>query len=190
MDSKQLTTFFLRDQPRGSDRARVGQIVRDTGKFNEEEVEIALELFDACLNQGADSGYLFLFADAPDSGTGGGDSFLAEPVPSNRASARSEEILGFACYGKISGTQSSFDLYWVAVDPMFQGLGIGKRLIQGVEQQVLAEGGGQIYVDTSGRPDYQPTRRFYASMGYSVVGELPDFYAEGDPKLIYCKKLL
>ena len=46
-----------------------------------------------------------------------------------------------------------------------------------------------MYVDTSTRPDYLPTRRFYERNGYTLAASLPDFYDTGDGKAIYCKVL-
>jgi ribosomal protein S18 acetylase RimI-like enzyme len=174
MDDQSLNQIELRYQPRAGDRPMVERIVRRTGKFNEEEIGVALELLDAALEQGASSGYEFVFAQPQ---LAGGKRLPERP------------ILGYACFGKIPGTERSFDLYWVVVDPAVQGLGIGKRLLLSVEQQVLARRGSQLYIETSARPDYRGTRKFYAASGYSVVAELSDFYAPGDHKVIYHKKL-
>jgi len=36
-------------------------------------------------------------------------------------------LVGYACYGPIAGTKSSYDLYWIAVHPELQGRGLGQR---------------------------------------------------------------
>ena len=46
-----------------------------------------------------------------------------------------------------------------------------------------------IAVDTSGRPDYTPTRDFYLARGYLAVARVPDFYAPGDDQVIFTKLL-
>jgi hypothetical protein len=46
-----------------------------------------------------------------------------------------------------------------------------------------------MYVDTSGRAQYAPTRAFYEHMGYERAAVLEDFYAPGDAKVIYSKIL-
>jgi hypothetical protein len=46
-----------------------------------------------------------------------------------------------------------------------------------------------VYVETSGRRDYAPTRAFYERAGYRPEARLADFYAPGDDKWIYVKPL-
>ncbi|MGH7286410.1 MAG: hypothetical protein ACREI8_00100, partial [Myxococcota bacterium] len=46
-----------------------------------------------------------------------------------------------------------------------------------------------VYVETSGRRDYEPTRAFYERAGYVAEARLADFYAPGDDKIVYVKAL-
>ena len=52
-----------------------------------------------------------------------------------------------------------------------------------------ALGGRRLYVDTSTSEKYAPTRAFYRGAGYSVAAEMPDFFRDGDGKVIFMKKL-
>jgi hypothetical protein len=58
-----------------------------------------------------------------------------------------------------------------------------------VEGDVAARSGKKIWIDTSSRPLYEPTRQFYLKMGYEKVAELPDFYALNDSKVIFLKRI-
>jgi len=147
------------------DPAAIERLVAATGFFSPGEVAIARELADAAAAQGPASGYEFLLADGP-----GG-------------------LAGYACFGRIPGTDSSFDLYWIAVAPGIQGQGIGRRLVGETEAAIRALAGTRLYVDTSSRPQYAPTRRFYTACGYVIAAELPDFYRPGDGKVIFLKVL-
>jgi D-alanine-D-alanine ligase len=160
-----VAALRLRDRVGGGDVGAVERLVRATGAFSAEEVAIAAELVEARLRQGSASGYEFLFADGE------------------------RELLGYSCYGPIGGTRASYDLYWIAVAPGRQGCGLGSRLLSLTEARIAAAGGRRVYVDTSGRPDYERTRRFYARVGYVLEATLLDFYAPGDSKLIYRKVL-
>jgi ribosomal protein S18 acetylase RimI-like enzyme len=75
----------------------------------------------------------------------------------------------------------------VSVDARRSGL--GTWILRETERRVLAMGGAQLYVDTSGRDDYAGTRAFYARAGYVELARLPSFYAPADDKVIYCKTL-
>jgi ribosomal protein S18 acetylase RimI-like enzyme len=155
----------LRREPHSGDPERVRQIVEETGFFRPEEVAIAVELVEERLAKGAASGYRFVFADR------GGDT------------------IGYACFGPVPLTVASYDLYWIAVRPGGQGRGVGRALLAACEEDVRRAGGRRIYVDTSTRPQYLPTRAFYRRTGYDLAAELADFYAPGDGKAIFCKEL-
>jgi GNAT superfamily N-acetyltransferase len=94
---------------------------------------------------------------------------------------------GYACFGPIACTMASCDLYWVAVDPRFQRHGIGRLLMAAIESRIADAGGTRIYIDTSGRAQYAPTRAFYERNGFRCDARLNDFYAVGDERLIYAK---
>jgi D-alanine-D-alanine ligase len=155
----------LRREVLPEDLAAVRRIVLSTGLFRAQEVEVAVELVQETLSRGAASGYQFLFVE------------------------RQGRTIGYACYGPIACTASSFDLYWIAVEKGFQGYGIGRILISKVEEQILQEGARRLYVETSSRPDYEPTLRFYLRQGYLRQASLENFYSEGDHKLILVKEL-
>jgi ribosomal protein S18 acetylase RimI-like enzyme len=99
-------------------------------------------------------------------------------------------LCAYACYGRIPLTQASYDLYWIAVAPDEQRRGLGREVLQKAEAAALAEGAVTMYVDTSGRPQYTSTRHFYERTNYVVAAQFPDFYAPGDDKIIYSKRLI
>jgi len=41
-------------------------------------------------------------------------------------------------------TQGAFDLYWISVDPNFQGRGIGSKLLNFLEEVVREKGGRMV----------------------------------------------
>lgn len=155
----------LRDAVRHADTDSVRAIVASTGFFAPHEIDTAVELVQEHLQRGAASGYHFIFADTDN-----------EPI-------------GYACYGPIACTVGSFDLYWIAVRAAFRGHGLGRRLLREAERRVAAAGGRRLYIETSSRPLYEPTRRFYERCGYRAEAHLSDFYSPGDAKVIYVRPL-
>jgi ribosomal protein S18 acetylase RimI-like enzyme len=143
----------------------VGDIVKSTGFFNHEEVEIAVELVEERLAKGEWSGYHFLFAEI-----------------NGKAAA-------YSCYGPIHGTQSSYDLYWIVTHTDFRGQGIGKLLLAETERRIAQAGGKGIYAETASKPQYEPTRIFYDNCGYTLEARLKQFYADDDDKLFYVKRV-
>lgn len=169
-------SITLREEPRPSDAEAVRRIVASTGFFHDFEVDVAVELVAERLAKGVASEYYFLFADDASGST-----------------------IGYACFGPIACTVGSFDLYWVAVDAAHRGRGLGARLMREAERRMAeglpAPGGGtiakgrRVYVETSSRDLYAPTRAFYVRCGYTQEARLRDFYAPGDDKVVYVRAI-
>ncbi len=144
-------------------RARLEGLTTATGFFRREEVATALELLDDSL--AGDPDYRFLGAYAGD------------------------ELLGYACWGPTPGTEGTYDLYWIVVDPAWQGKGVGTLLLRAVEAKLVAEGCRLIVVETSSRAGYAPTRGFYELRGYAAAARVPGYYAPDDDLIVYLKDL-
>lgn len=142
-------------------RSQLEEIVRATGVFSEEEVGVALELFDAA--QKADYEFIGAF-DA-------------------------DRLVGYACFGATPSTDRTYDLYWIAVHPNTQRGGVGAALMSEVERQLEERRARMLVIDTSSRDDYAPTRRFYHKGGYEEGARLRDFYAPGDDRVVLTKRL-
>ena len=97
--------------------------------------------------------------------------------------------MGYACFGPHPLTQGTYDLYWIAVDPVAQGHGIGHALLARVEAEVQARGGRLLLIETSSTPAYASARRLYETSGYRCEAIIHDFYAPGDDLLIFSKDL-
>ena len=98
-------------------------------------------------------------------------------------------LAGYSCYGRIPCSEVSWDLYWIAVAPEQQGSGLGRRILDLTEQRIAAAGGLAVYAETSGRGQYAPTRAFYERCGYATGAVFADFYAAGDAKHVFVKRL-
>ena len=99
-------------------------------------------------------------------------------------------VVGYTCFGSIPLTSGAFDLYWIAVAPDHHAHGVGRALLRRTEEIVAAQGGRLVVVETSSRPDYDRTRRFYEhTAGYETGARLRDFYKPGEDKVVYVKYL-
>jgi ribosomal protein S18 acetylase RimI-like enzyme len=147
-----------------ADRRRIEEISRAVGLFREDEIAVALEVFDGAAGGDPRNTYSMLGADL--------DGNLA----------------GWICWGPTPCTLGTYDLYWMAVDPALQGYGIGTALLVEMERRI-ASVARLIVVETAGRADYAPTRAFYQARGYSLVAAIPDFYASGDDQVVFVKRV-
>jgi ribosomal protein S18 acetylase RimI-like enzyme len=131
---------------------RVREIVVSSGFFSEAEIEVAVELVQERLNKGVESGYYFLFAE------------------------QNQKVAGYSCFGPIPCTVESYDIYWIAVQQELRRSGLGVDILKNVEERIRQMGGKRIYVETSSRQQYRPTRSFYRRCGYRKEATLENFY--------------
>jgi ribosomal protein S18 acetylase RimI-like enzyme len=73
--------------------------------------------------------------------------------------------------------------------PEFQGEGGGSQLLGEVERRLRQREARLLVVETSSREDYAPTRHFYEAHDYDRAASLADYYAPGDHRVIYTKRL-
>ena len=173
-------------------RSRIAEILRSTGNFREEEVDVALELFD---DSAVDSDYTFVGAVTGDWGLGTGDwgenaasdEFAVSPGPPSPVP--SPQLIGFACFGPAMDTDRTYDLYWIAVDRAAQGTGCGSVLLGEVERRLEALHARMLVIETSSRSDYTATRGFYLKRGYVEAARVREFYAPEDDRIILTKRL-
>jgi ribosomal protein S18 acetylase RimI-like enzyme len=148
------------------DRMRLQSILISTRAFTEAEIAVAMELIDIVLKNPSQGDYkIKCMVDD-----------LNRPV-------------GYICYGPVPMTEKTFDLYWIAVAPEFQGKGIGSKLLEVLEERVRTLGGRMILADTSSIAAYEKTRDFYKRTGFREVARIPDYYSVGNDRITYCKKI-
>lgn len=157
--------IFFRHEVNENDIPAIGKILSLTGFFYQEEIDIALELALDSLKYRNESSYHFIMADIKG------------------------RLAGYTCYGEIPCTFGSYDLYWIAVHPDFQRMGIGEKLLDETEKTALSMGCRRMYIETSARQLYEPTQKFYTNCRYEQEAFLKDYYNPGDGKLIYVKAL-
>jgi len=148
-----------------TDRAPLHEALVTCGAFSEEEVVVALEVLDDGLKGGLDGDYPHLV-------------FEKDGV-----------VLGYVAVGRTPMTEATWHLYWICVHPAAQGMGAGQALQAAAEAFVAEHGGERIVLETSGRPDYERTRRFYLAADYTECGRITDFYKPGDDCVTYVKRV-
>jgi ribosomal protein S18 acetylase RimI-like enzyme len=149
-----------------ADGPQIQSIAARAGVFSQEEVDSVSVMWTEYLTLGIEgSGYHFIVY------------------------REANQVLGFAIYGPRDLTDGVFDLYWVAVDPAARCNGIGRSLLTTCEDAAREMGGRMLIAETSGTPLYEPTRKFYFSVGYENEACIKDFYTIGDDLRIFIKRL-
>lgn len=96
---------------------------------------------------------------------------------------------GWVYFSPDSKADRVWELWWIGVSPARHGQGIGDELLRFVESHVRDAGGRLLLIETSSLPELERTRQFYAKRGYAECGLVPDFYADGDGKVIFAKRM-
>jgi len=135
----------------------------NTQVFTNEEIDVALELIDHALNNQNQKDYqIYTYKE-------------------------NKKLIGYYCIGPTPLTSGTFDLYWIAVEPNSHNRGIGKMLLKHAEDMVKSQGGRLIIAETSSRPKYEKTRKFYLSNKYEELARIKDYYQIDDDLVIYGK---
>ena len=148
------------------DREKLQTMLRETRMFHPEEIAVAMDLIDIALKDPNQKDYRIYCA------------VNGQGHPA-----------GFICFGPIPITRGAFDLYWIVVDPKYQGRKIGSGLLGFLEEEVRESKGRMILIDTSSIPPYERTRSVYLKKGYQEVARVPDFYWPGNDRITYCKRV-
>jgi ribosomal protein S18 acetylase RimI-like enzyme len=151
---------------RPGDRDRIHEILTGTGRFTGQEVGWAMDLVDANLTNPAGEYRVVVLEDES-----------------------TQQLHGYACYGRTPRTDDVYDLYWLAVEPARQGQGLGQLLLKFVENEVRRQQGRMLLIETSSKASYAPTLRFYQRAGYDEISRIKDFYRIEHDKVVFCKKL-
>lgn len=148
---------------RPEDREQIHNILSPIKLFSSEEKEVALELIDEAIAKPQQDYYnIYVYEEE-------------------------NKVLGYHCTGKRALTDGVFDMYWIVVSPEAQNKGIGRKLIEHVENFARERDGRLIVAETSSREDYTPTRNFYLRNNYTVLSEIKDFYTANDNLVIFGK---
>lgn len=145
-----------------ADLPALSALLRRIEQFKPDEVTVAEELLEASVRDPEGTGYTTLVA------------LLAD-----------DRLAGYVCFGPTPMTATTWDLYWIAVDPALQGRGLGQQLHAAFIAHITARDGRNVRIETSSQELYAATGGFYARLGYTIAGRLPDFYAPGDDLLIF-----
>lgn len=157
-------SIIIREMRR-EDKQQLIDILAHIPQFKNNEILVAEEVIDCYLEKGITSGYIIIIA------------------------TEGDKLAGYICYGPIPLTDSAWSIYWEAVSPKRQGIGVGGLLMETAEENIRQAKGRLILIETSSTHPYENALRFYKYHGYEIVSQVADFYAPSDDRLILRKNL-
>ena len=160
-----------------TDRERLLEVVQATKNFSREELAIAEELVEIVLTQPDQKDYYGFVCEVSSKGA------------SINGASGAGEVAGFLLVGPTPATAGTYDMYWIVVDPAYQGQGVAQALDAQAERFVIERNGYWLIAETSSQPSYERSRAFYNKQGYSVLARIPDYYKPDDDLIIFGKRV-
>ncbi len=148
-----------------NDKSAIMTMLRETKFFRDGEIIIAEEVLDDSLVCGKDGEYR------------------------SYSAVENNKTIGWVCFGPTACTIGTFDIFWIVVSPQSQAKGIGTKLMDFVTDLIKKDSGRLIVIETSGMAKYISTQKFYEKLGCKKEAVLKDFYADGDDKIVYVKRV-
>lgn len=122
------------------------------------------------------------------------DALAAGELPEGHAAVAGREshdstAIGWSYYAPDPYAEGVWNVWWIGVSPSHHGRGVGQAMLSHIEQAASALGARVIVIETSDQAPMARARTFYLKCGYRERGRIPDFYAEGDSKVIFSRSL-
>lgn len=122
------------------------------------------------------------------------DALATGGLPEGHAAVACREssdgpTIGWSYYAPDPYADTVWNVWWIGVRPNHHGSGAGQRLLAHIEQTAIAAGARVIVIETSDQAPLARARSFYTKLGYAERGRIPDFYADGDAKVIFSRTL-
>ncbi|HEX9166087.1 MAG TPA: GNAT family N-acetyltransferase [Gemmatimonadales bacterium] len=121
------------------------------------------------------------------------DQLASCGLPAGHAALACREVpggspVGWTYFAPDPHAEGVWNVWWLGVDPASHGTGAGWSLLRRAEAQAAADGARLMIIETSSKDSQARARRFYGKEGYAECGRIPDFYGEGDDKVIFARR--
>ncbi|MBD2107024.1 GNAT family N-acetyltransferase [Nodosilinea sp. FACHB-13] len=99
------------------------------------------------------------------------------------------EAIGWSYYAPDPYAENILNVWWIGVAPEHHGSGAGHVLLLHIEKEARDQGVRVVVIETSDQAPMARARKFYDKQGYAERGRIPDFYGQGDAKVIFSRSL-
>jgi len=105
------------------------------------------------------------------------------------ATDESGEILGINCIAENEQRTGGYDWDYIVVRRGRRNEGVAASLIETMFAYLRQIGARYVVTYTCDLPPYETIRRQFVRYGFTLSGRLPDYYYDGEDRLIYYRKL-
>jgi len=103
-----------------------------------------------------------------------------------RVAEQDGAVAGFAFARPEEMADRVWNILAIAVAPSARGSGLAGTLLTATEAALDAR---LILIETTQLPAQAAARAFYAKHGYTEQGRIPDYYADGEDKVLFRKRV-
>ena len=97
-------------------------------------------------------------------------------------------LAGFAVFCRAPNTEFTYDILSLCVDPVYRGKGVGRRLLEMLEEEALgADPAAILRCETSRKKQEAIGAEVLEDCGYALIGHIADFYEGGDDYFMYAR---
>lgn len=121
--------------------------------------------------------------------------YIVEAFESNQNDAiwfgsfNGKQMTGVAYCVPMEMTNATWNVLMLLVHPEHHRQGIGKSLMQLMEQTLAAQSQRLLIVETSSTNEFEVARAFYTGIGYIKQGIIENYYDDHDHKVTFTKTL-
>ena len=103
---------------------------------------------------------------------------------------KEKNLIGFIIYGRAPLTEFGWEIYWLAVHKSHQKNGMGKELVENVQNIISKTQNKFIFrIETSSDQKYNGTRQVYNKLGFIESGHIPHFFDKNNDLIILSKSI-
>ncbi len=87
------------------------------------------------------------------------------------------------------GPSENIWLSWFAVEPEWQGQGIGQWMLKKIQNLAVQQGYKKLFIETYGHDTFSRALKFYQKQGFLPAGQIENYLTDGSDMLVLVKAL-
>ncbi len=100
-----------------------------------------------------------------------------------------DEIIAVSCVAENDQKTGGYSWDYVVVHREYRGWGIAGALLERMLDYLRQAFARYLITYTCSLPEYQTIRRLFERNGFTLIGQCPDYYFDGEDRLIYWLRL-
>ncbi len=96
-----------------------------------------------------------------------------------------DEIIGVSCAAENDQKTGGYSWDYVVVHRDYRGWGVAGALLERMLDYLRQASARYLMTYTCSLPEYKTARRLFETNGFRLIGQCPDYYFDGEDRLMY-----